>query len=100
MVLARWNYGPNEFARSDFIGPLDTYDYHFISAAPRRISGWLFLITVFDPPTWAFLFASVVAVSIALISINRYSIMSPKETAYESKSSPQVNFIFSHICSF
>ena len=93
MTLARWNYGTSEFSGSDFIGPLDTYDYHFISAAPRQISGWLALITVFDPPTWAFLFASVVAVSIALISINRYSIPSPKETPYESKISPHINLI-------
>ena len=94
MVLARWNYGKNEFVGSDFIGPLDTYDYHFISGAPQEVAGWLALITVFDGPTWAWLLASVVSVSIGLILVNRYSIMSPKETAYESKfQSPIVNLI-------
>ena len=94
LTLTRWNYGWVEFQTSDYIGPLDTYDYHFISAAPSEISGYLALIRVFDPPSWAWTLASVLSVTIALVTINHWSNMSPKETAYQRKISPKVKFLF------
>ena len=93
--MARWNYALANFQGSDFIGPLDTWDYHFISAAPQEISGYQALIKIYDPLTWAFLFLSVVGVSIGLITINHWSHKSPKERAYESKkTSIKVSIVF------
>ena len=74
---------------TDFIGPLDAYDYLFISGAPQQIKeDYLSIINVFDPYVWAFLLASLLATTIALISINKiqekWSNGSTKETACQS----------------
>ena len=74
---------------TDFIGPLDVYDYFFISSAPRpKKEDYLSIIKVFDEYVWAFILASLIATTIALVSINKiqekWSNGSTKETAYQS----------------
>ena len=69
MSLCRWNYAPAYFIHNDFIGPLNTYDIHFLSAAPQEIRGSLGLIRVFDQSTWVILIISVVVVTIVLVII-------------------------------
>ena len=85
MSLSRWPYVQLFFIHNDVLGPLETYDYSFISAAPQEVIGLLALISIFDQLTWAFLLASVFAVTLALVTINRLSNMSPRETTYQSK---------------
>ena len=87
MSITRASYLPRYFIHNDFIGPLDTFDFHFISAAPQEISGYLALIKIFDPTTWAFVFASGVAVAIVLVTTTKmqetWLNTASKESVYE-----------------
>ena len=89
MSLARWQYQSPFFFCNDFIGPLETYDVHFITSAPQEIQNYLTLITVFDAQIWAFLIVSIVAVIIAVLTINMicntWHEDSAKEETYQSK---------------
>ena len=77
--------------QNEFVGPLDTYDFHIISGAPKEINGYLALVRAFDALSWVLLFVSVLIMSIALITVNKvhsmWSDISPKETPYQSKNS-------------
>ena len=77
--------------QNEFVGPLDTYDFHIISGAPQEINGYLALVVVFDSFSWLLLLVSVLIVSVALITVNKvhsmWSDLSPKETPYQSKNS-------------
>ena len=74
--------------QNEFVGPLETYDFHIISSAPQEINGYLALVGIFDPFTWVLLLVSVLMMTIALITVNKlhstWLDISPKETPYQS----------------
>ena len=71
-------------SKNDFIGPVGTYDFHFISGAPQERDNFKTLILPFDEYIWAFLVMSVVLVSITLIFINKIYATFSKESSKES----------------
>ena len=56
---------------SDFLGPITTYDFHFLSGAPNIRNSYLTLLRPFDIYVWLCFIASVTAVSILLIIIDK-----------------------------
>ena len=65
--------------KNDFLGPIGSYDLHFIGGAPPTTKDYLTLIRPFQPHVWAFVIASVMAVSMTLTFINKLcSIVSNK----------------------
>ena len=86
--LVQYFYDLNSFQKNTFIGPVGKYDFHFISGVPQEVQKWLTVIKPFDMYIWVFLLASWVAVTIALIYINKiYNSMlkgPSKETQYQS----------------
>ena len=74
--------------QNEFVGPLDTHDFHMISSAPQEINGYLALVGVFDSFTWVLLLVSVLMMTIALITVNKlhstWSDISTKDTPYQS----------------
>ena len=59
------------FSRNDFIQPLlSSYNFRLISSSPKQTKNYLTVFNPFDRYIWAFLIASVVAVSIALTAID------------------------------
>ena len=81
-------YDSNTYLGNDFIGPVSSYEFHFLSGAPHTRNNFLTIIRPFDPYVWGFLLASVVVVSVSLIYINKvYNAMSSesvKETPVQS----------------
>ena len=81
-------YSPN-LIKADLIGPIRHWDFYFLTGAPQPTKDYLTLIKPFEPIVWAFVLASVVAVSIALISINKtyatWSNKPLKESAFQSR---------------
>ena len=57
--------------RNDYIGPIGSYDLHFLSKAPSERKEYLTLLWPFDSYTWALLAASVFGVSASLILIDK-----------------------------
>ena len=55
---------------NDFIGPVGTYDFRFLTGAPKRRSNLLSIINPFNYSVWAWTCGSTVAVTIALLTIN------------------------------
>ena len=82
-------YHPNTYRQNDFIGPVGSWDFRFISGAPQKRQAYLTLIKPFDTYIWAFLLASVVAVTITLIIANKmfetWADVSLNETTFQSK---------------
>ena len=81
-------YASNTYLGNDFIGPVTSYDFHFMSGAPLTRNNFFTLFRPFDPYVWGFLLASVVVVSVSLIYINKvYNALSSesvKETPLQS----------------
>ena len=81
-------YASNTYLGNDFIGPVISYDFHFLSGAPHTRNNFLTIFRPFDPYVWGFLLASIVVVSISLIYINKVynslSSESVKETPFQS----------------
>ena len=73
---------------NDFLGPVGTYNFRFLSATPKKIQNYLTLINPFDGYIWAFLLASVLAVTITLIIIDTvytsWTTASKKDIIYQS----------------
>ena len=90
LTLLQLNYEAVLESGNDFIGPVGRYDFHFLQGAPKVTSSYSTLIRPFDKYVWYFLLASVVAISFALIFINRvYSKLTKelmKETPFQSTS--------------
>ena len=88
LTLLQLNYEAVLESGNDFIGPVGRYDFHFLQGAPKVRSSYSTLIRPFDKYVWYFLLASVVAISFALIFINRvYSKLTKeimKETPFQS----------------
>ena len=88
------------FTHNDVVGPVGTYDYNIISAAPREINSLFALISVFDKLTWVFLLASIFAVTLVLVMINQSSNLFHKESIYQSNSvinKQQVSFSHAYV---
>ena len=81
-------YSPH-LVKADLIGPIRHWDFYFLTGAPHPTKDYLTLIKPFEPIVWAFVLASAVAVSIALISINKmyatWSNKPLKESAFQSR---------------
>ena len=75
---------------NDYIGPVGSFDFYLLSAAPQKTPKYYSFITVFDPSVWAFILASLVSVTIALIAIDnihgRWSGASSKDTVVTGQS--------------
>ena len=74
--------------KNDYIGQIGSLDFHFLTGAPPKTKDYLTVIKPFDPHVWAFILASSVAVSIALIFINHmhatWSNKASNESAFQS----------------
>ena len=68
--IVKMDYNPHS-VRNDLIGPVGSYDWHFVSAEPLERKEYLTLVRPFDSYTWAFIAASLVAVSISMILIDK-----------------------------
>ena len=81
-------YHQNFSHRNDFIGPISTYDFHFLSGAPQEKKKSLALIRNCDNYVWTFLLVSIAAVSLVLIFVNKmYATLSKsplEETSFQS----------------
>ena len=55
---------------NNYLRYVGSFDFHFLSAPQKEIQNYLTLINPLDGYTWAFLLASVVAVTITLIMID------------------------------
>ena len=74
---------------NDFLGPVGTHNFRFMSATPKEIQNYLTLINPYDGYIWAFLLASVVTVAITLIIIDTvyasWTNTSKKDIIHQSK---------------
>ena len=81
-------YHPVTYNGNDFIGPVGKYEFPFLSGAPLKKNNFLTLLRPYDSYVWGFLIASIVAISISLIIINKifniFSDMPIKESALQS----------------
>ena len=73
-------YDPLSFT-NDFIGPIGSYDFHFVSAAPLERNPGFTLARPFDSYTWALIAASVMGVSMSLILIDKMHASLSTETS-------------------
>ena len=85
--IVKYTYNSLRYLRNDYIGPVGSYDFHFISAAPPERKEYLTLTRPFDSITWALIAMSVVGVSITLILIDKVHARWSKEnsTIFQSK---------------
>ena len=87
LIQSVYRQGVAEY--NDFLGPVGTHNFKFVSATPKKIQNYLTLINPFDGYIWAFLFASVLAVTITLIIIDTvyrsWTTASKKDIIYQSK---------------
>ena len=87
ITMVHMLYDSYSYLGSDFIGPVGSYQFHFISGAPNEINTFTTLFRPFDPVVWALILASVVSVSIVLTVINNiYSLLneSKMESTFQS----------------
>ena len=87
-------YDTKLYLKNDYIGgTVGTYDFHFVTGAPLPTKNYLTLIRPFEPYVWAFVLASLVAVSITLIFINKmqstWTNESLKESPFQSRNTNQ-----------
>ena len=75
---------PLKTLKNDFIGTIGSYDLHFIAGAPPSTKDFLTMIRPFEPVVWAYVSASIVAVSISLIFINKMHSTWSSESLMES----------------
>ena len=85
---------PQKYIKNDFIGgTVGSYDFNFVTGAPLPTKDNLTLIRPFEPHVWAFILASLVAVSITLIFINKmhstWKNESLKESPFQSRNTKQ-----------
>ena len=87
--MAQLDYSTSIYKGSDFIGPVSKYDFHFFSGAPQTRNNFFTLFRPFDQYVWGLIIASVVAVSLTLITVNmmhnKLSMQPLEETPFQSK---------------
>ena len=88
MSMIKGRYISTRYLKNDDIGTFGSYDFHFMTGAPPPVKDYLTVIRQFQPYVWAFTLVSLVAISIALIFINKmYAIFSEqvlRESAFQS----------------
>ena len=86
-MIQRFMNNPNDI-KNDFIGPIGLFDFIFLTGAPPLAKNYLKLVKPFEPVVWAFVLASLAAVSISLMVINKmhstWSSESIKESPFQS----------------
>ena len=82
--MVKFLYNPLRYLIGDFIGPIGSHDFHFLSTAPPERKEYLTLAMPFDSYTWGLITASMVGVSITLILINKMHATWSKEYSNES----------------
>ena len=89
-------YHPNTYLKNDFIGPVGTYDFHFLSAAPRVRANYLSIVKPFDTGVWICTWIFTLGVTVALVIINRcyesWYPDTPKESIVESMVKKKMSF--------
>ena len=80
LSIVKVNYDPYPF-KNDLIGPIGSYDFYFVSAAPLERNPGFTLARPFDSYTWALIAASVVGVSMSLILIDKMHASLSTETS-------------------
>ena len=88
--MKKSSYHSMRYLKNDFIGgTVSTYDFHFLTGAPPQTKDYLTLFKPFQPHVWTLIVASVVAITVALIFINKmhakWSNYELKESTYQSK---------------
>ena len=87
-MIKNFYLSPGIYFKNDFIGTTGHYAFYFLAGAPTPKKDFLTLVKPFDPVVWAFVLASIVAVSISLTFINKihstWSSESPKESPFQS----------------
>ena len=71
LTLVKYAYTSRYFLRNDFIGPIGSYNIHFLSGAPPIRNKYITLTRPFDSYTWAFIIASLVAVTVSLLLMDK-----------------------------
>ena len=89
LMLVRSIYRQGIAMHNDFLGTVGAYNFQFLSARPKQIQNYLMLFWPFDRYIWAFLFVSVVAVTITLVMIDtiyaNWTNASTKDIVYQSR---------------
>ena len=86
LSIVNYLYTSQEFAKNDFIGPIGSYNFHFVSGAPPIRNKYITLIIPFDSYTWAFIITSLVGVTVSLL------IMDKLQSSWTSQSSNDIVF--------
>ena len=81
LVMFKFDYHQSNFGYNDFTGPIGSYDFYFVSAAPLERKEYLTLLWPFDSYTWALIAASVMGVSMSLILIDKMHASLSTETS-------------------
>ena len=88
-MLVRAIYRQGIAMHNDFLGTVGAYNFQFLSARPKQIQNYLMLLWPFDRYIWAFLLASVVAVTITLAIIDtmyaNWTNASTRDIIYQSR---------------
>lgn len=82
--MVKLSYAPHRYLKNDYIGPIGSYDIHFLSGVPPERKEYLTLILPFDSFTWALIMASVIGVFATLILTNVICSMLPIESSHET----------------
>ena len=86
--MIKGRYLPTRYVKNDDIGTIGSFEFHFMTGAPPPVKDYLTVIRPFQHYVWAFTLASLVAVSIALIFINKtyaiFSAQASRESASQS----------------
>ena len=86
--MIKFRYIPSRYLKNDDIGTIGSMEFHFMTGAPPPIKDYLTVIRPFHPYVWAFTLVSLVAVSTALIFINKmyasFSKQASRESAFQS----------------
>ena len=82
-------YTPANYFKNDFVGgTVASNNFKFLTGAPLPTKDYLTIIKPFEPYVWAFILASLVAVTMTLIFINKmhatWSNDQLRESAFQS----------------
>ena len=97
MSMIKGRHIPTRYLKNDDIGTFGSFDFHFMTGAPPPVKDYLTLIRPFQHYVWAFTLVSLVAVSTALIFINKmYATFSEhvlRESAFQSIRKQNISII-------
>ena len=79
--IVKFSYALHRYLQNDYICPIGSYKFHFLSGAPPERNEYLTLVYPFDSYTWALIIASLVGVTVSLILIDNLLVGLTKETS-------------------